>query len=81
MCVLVLSWEAFSGVRVLALPGDVSYALSHGVYLSDKQVLTFRCGFKLGSTRGRHGGAFDLSPRARSGTSSTRDGKTSLCQQ
>lgn len=33
----VLSWEGFSGVRVLALPGDVSYALNHGVYLSDKQ--------------------------------------------
>uniref|UniRef100_H3CAG6 L-fucose kinase n=1 Tax=Tetraodon nigroviridis TaxID=99883 RepID=H3CAG6_TETNG len=33
----VLSWEGFSGVRVLALPGDVSYALNHGVYLSDQQ--------------------------------------------
>lgn len=35
-----MSWEGFSGARVLALPGDVSYALSHGVYLSDKQVHT-----------------------------------------
>ncbi|XP_040893545.1 L-fucose kinase isoform X2 [Toxotes jaculatrix] len=33
----VLSWEDFSGVRVLALPGDVSYAANHGVYLSDHQ--------------------------------------------
>uniref|UniRef100_A0A667XPR4 L-fucose kinase n=1 Tax=Myripristis murdjan TaxID=586833 RepID=A0A667XPR4_9TELE len=33
----VLSWEGFSGVRVLALPGDVSYAANHGVYLTDKQ--------------------------------------------
>ncbi|PWA33068.1 hypothetical protein CCH79_00013117 [Gambusia affinis] len=27
----------FSGVRVLAVPGDVSYAADHGVYLSDSQ--------------------------------------------
>ncbi|KAK2880635.1 L-fucose kinase [Channa argus] len=33
----VLSWDGFSGVRVLALPGDISYAASHGVYLSDPQ--------------------------------------------
>ncbi|XP_022614868.1 L-fucose kinase [Seriola dumerili] len=32
-----LSWKGFSGVRVLALPGDVSYAASHGVYLLDQQ--------------------------------------------
>ncbi|AWP09024.1 putative L-fucose kinase [Scophthalmus maximus] len=32
-----LSWEGFSGVRVLALPGDVSYAADHGVYLCDQQ--------------------------------------------
>uniref|UniRef100_A0AAQ5YZZ9 L-fucose kinase n=1 Tax=Amphiprion ocellaris TaxID=80972 RepID=A0AAQ5YZZ9_AMPOC len=32
-----LSWDGFSGVRVLALPGDVSYAADHGVYLSDTQ--------------------------------------------
>ncbi|XP_038138118.1 L-fucose kinase isoform X1 [Cyprinodon tularosa] len=31
----VLSWDGFSGVRVLALPGDVSYAADHGVYLTD----------------------------------------------
>ncbi|XP_035859406.1 L-fucose kinase [Sander lucioperca] len=34
---LVLSWDGFSGVRVLALPGNVSYAANHGVYLSDQQ--------------------------------------------
>lgn len=33
-----LSWEGFSGVRVLALPGDVSYAANHGVYQSDDQA-------------------------------------------
>uniref|UniRef100_A0A665VQR4 L-fucose kinase n=1 Tax=Echeneis naucrates TaxID=173247 RepID=A0A665VQR4_ECHNA len=32
-----LSWEGFSGVRVLALPGEVSYAANHGVYLSNQQ--------------------------------------------
>ncbi|XP_056137795.1 L-fucose kinase [Lampris incognitus] len=32
-----IPWEGFSGVRVLALPGDLSYAASHGVYLSDEQ--------------------------------------------
>ncbi|KAM7397196.1 hypothetical protein PAMP_020188 [Pampus punctatissimus] len=32
-----LSWEGFSGVRVLALPGEVSYAANHGVYLSDQE--------------------------------------------
>ncbi|XP_056272027.1 L-fucose kinase isoform X2 [Pseudoliparis swirei] len=32
-----LSWDGFSGVRVLALPGDVSYAANHGVYLADQQ--------------------------------------------
>uniref|UniRef100_A0A3B4WA54 Fucose kinase n=1 Tax=Seriola lalandi dorsalis TaxID=1841481 RepID=A0A3B4WA54_SERLL len=35
--ILTISWKGFSGVRVLALPGDVSYAASHGVYLSDQQ--------------------------------------------
>lgn len=39
VCVSVLSWDRFSGVRVLALPGAVSYAADHGVYLSDPQVL------------------------------------------
>ncbi|KAM9377155.1 L-fucose kinase isoform 2-T2 [Pholidichthys leucotaenia] len=33
----VLSWDGFSGVRAVALPGDVSYAADHGVYLSDPQ--------------------------------------------
>ncbi|XP_053282554.1 L-fucose kinase [Pleuronectes platessa] len=32
-----LSWQGFSGVRVLALPGDISYAANHGVYLPDQQ--------------------------------------------
>uniref|UniRef100_A0AAY4CRX2 L-fucose kinase n=1 Tax=Denticeps clupeoides TaxID=299321 RepID=A0AAY4CRX2_9TELE len=34
---VVMSWENFSGVQVLALPGDVSYASNHGVYLADGQ--------------------------------------------
>ncbi|KAM4734310.1 L-fucose kinase [Anableps anableps] len=33
----VLSWDGFSGVRVLGVPGDVSYAADHGVYLTDSQ--------------------------------------------
>nr|XP_054589316.1 L-fucose kinase [Nothobranchius furzeri]XP_054589317.1 L-fucose kinase [Nothobranchius furzeri] len=34
-----LSWEeGFSGVRVLAVPGDTSYAADHGVYLTDSQA-------------------------------------------
>ncbi|XP_037538541.1 L-fucose kinase [Nematolebias whitei] len=33
----VLSWDGFSGVRVLAVPGDVSFAVDHGVYLTDPQ--------------------------------------------
>uniref|UniRef100_A0A4W5MPV2 Fucose kinase n=1 Tax=Hucho hucho TaxID=62062 RepID=A0A4W5MPV2_9TELE len=32
-----MSWEGFSGVRVLAVPGDVSYAANHGVYFADEQ--------------------------------------------
>uniref|UniRef100_A0A3B4APC6 L-fucose kinase n=1 Tax=Periophthalmus magnuspinnatus TaxID=409849 RepID=A0A3B4APC6_9GOBI len=32
-----LSWEGFSGVRVLALPGNMSYAANHGVYRVDEQ--------------------------------------------
>lgn len=44
VCVSAISWEGFSGARVLALPGDVSYAVNHGVYLPDQQVLTL---FKL----------------------------------
>ncbi|CAL8260183.1 unnamed protein product [Merluccius merluccius] len=31
------SWEGFSGVRVLALPGAPSFAANHGVYLADPQ--------------------------------------------
>lgn len=33
----VMCWDGFSGVRVLALPGDVSYAADHGVYLTDSK--------------------------------------------
>ena len=33
-----MSWDGFSGVRVLSLPGEVAYATSHGVYLTDEQV-------------------------------------------
>ncbi|XP_062317256.1 L-fucose kinase isoform X1 [Osmerus eperlanus] len=33
----VMTWDDFTGVRVLALPGDVSYASNHGVYLADEQ--------------------------------------------
>lgn len=40
-----MSWEGFSGVRVLALPGDVSYAANHGVYLTDGQVGTRHFGW------------------------------------
>lgn len=43
--VSVMSWEGFTGVRVLALPGDVSYAANHGVYLTDGQVGTWRLGY------------------------------------
>ncbi|KAJ8249080.1 hypothetical protein GJAV_G00230970 [Gymnothorax javanicus] len=32
-----MSWDDFLGVRVLSVPGDVSYATSHGVYLTDEQ--------------------------------------------
>ncbi|XP_072528529.1 L-fucose kinase isoform X3 [Salminus brasiliensis] len=30
-----ISWEGFSGVRVLSLPGDVCFAANHGVYVTD----------------------------------------------
>ncbi|XP_051548689.1 L-fucose kinase [Myxocyprinus asiaticus] len=33
----LISWEGFSGVRVVALPGDVSFAVNHGVYLTDAE--------------------------------------------
>ncbi|KAL7867613.1 hypothetical protein SRHO_G00089970 [Serrasalmus rhombeus] len=32
-----ISWEGFSGVRVMSLPGDVSFAANHGVYLTDTE--------------------------------------------
>ncbi|XP_077567412.1 L-fucose kinase isoform X2 [Stigmatopora nigra] len=32
-----LSWEKLSGVVAVALPGELSYALRHGVYLSDAE--------------------------------------------
>uniref|UniRef100_A0A672PDC4 L-fucose kinase n=1 Tax=Sinocyclocheilus grahami TaxID=75366 RepID=A0A672PDC4_SINGR len=35
----LISWDGFSGVRVVALPGDVSFAVNHGVYLTDAEVL------------------------------------------
>ena len=42
VCVCVaLSWEGFSGVRAVALPGDFSYAANHGVFLSDQQVILY----------------------------------------
>uniref|UniRef100_A0A8C1XN86 Fucose kinase n=1 Tax=Cyprinus carpio TaxID=7962 RepID=A0A8C1XN86_CYPCA len=34
----LISWDGFSGVRVVALPGDVSFAVNHGVYLTDAGV-------------------------------------------
>ncbi|KAK3558219.1 hypothetical protein QTP86_013985 [Hemibagrus guttatus] len=30
-------WEDFTGVRAVSLPGDVSFAVNHGVYLTDTQ--------------------------------------------
>uniref|UniRef100_A0A672HET9 L-fucose kinase n=1 Tax=Salarias fasciatus TaxID=181472 RepID=A0A672HET9_SALFA len=35
--ILTMSWRGFSGVRVVSLPGDVSFAAHHGVYLCDSQ--------------------------------------------
>ncbi|KAL7857754.1 hypothetical protein AOLI_G00178560 [Acnodon oligacanthus] len=32
-----ISWEGFSGARVMSLPGDVSFAANHGVYLTDTE--------------------------------------------
>uniref|UniRef100_A0A8C5LGP4 L-fucose kinase n=1 Tax=Jaculus jaculus TaxID=51337 RepID=A0A8C5LGP4_JACJA len=34
-----ITWDGFRGVRVIALPGSLSYALNHGVYLTDSQGL------------------------------------------
>ncbi|KAB5565944.1 hypothetical protein PHYPO_G00247350 [Pangasianodon hypophthalmus] len=30
-------WEDFTGVRAVSLPGDMSFAVNHGVYLTDTQ--------------------------------------------
>uniref|UniRef100_A0AAY5EAF0 L-fucose kinase n=1 Tax=Electrophorus electricus TaxID=8005 RepID=A0AAY5EAF0_ELEEL len=32
-----MSWKDFSGVRVVSLPGDISFAAHHGVYLTDAE--------------------------------------------
>nr|XP_014347917.1 PREDICTED: L-fucose kinase [Latimeria chalumnae] len=32
-----ISWDAFRGVRVVSVPGDVAYARDHGVYLFNQQ--------------------------------------------
>ncbi|XP_062849858.1 L-fucose kinase [Trichomycterus rosablanca] len=32
-----ISWEGFSGVRVVSLPGEVSFATNHGVYVTDPE--------------------------------------------
>ncbi|KAM9495286.1 L-fucose kinase isoform 2-T2 [Clarias gariepinus] len=32
-----MSWEGFTGVRAVSLPGDTSFAVNHGVYLTDAQ--------------------------------------------
>ncbi|KAL1247224.1 hypothetical protein QQF64_022600 [Cirrhinus molitorella] len=34
----LISWNGFSGVRVVALPGDVNFAVNHGVYLTDAET-------------------------------------------
>ncbi|XP_026094431.1 L-fucose kinase-like [Carassius auratus] len=33
----LISWDGFSGVRVVALPGDISFAVNHGIYLTDAE--------------------------------------------
>nr|XP_028595273.1 L-fucose kinase isoform X3 [Podarcis muralis] len=33
-----IDWHGFQGVRVIAVPGSISYARQHGVYLADTQV-------------------------------------------
>ncbi|XP_059402510.1 L-fucose kinase-like isoform X2 [Carassius carassius] len=33
----LISWDRFSGVRVVALPGDISFAVNHGIYLTDAE--------------------------------------------
>nr|XP_031536672.1 L-fucose kinase isoform X5 [Vicugna pacos] len=32
-----ISWDGFQGARVIALPGSMTYAQNHGVYLTDSQ--------------------------------------------
>ncbi|KAJ7312061.1 hypothetical protein JRQ81_006396 [Phrynocephalus forsythii] len=32
-----LAWQGFQGARVIAMPGSISYARQHGVYLADAQ--------------------------------------------
>ncbi|XP_044843401.1 L-fucose kinase isoform X2 [Mauremys mutica] len=32
-----IHWEGFQGARVISVPGSVSYARNHGVYLADQQ--------------------------------------------
>ncbi|XP_061449988.1 L-fucose kinase isoform X2 [Rhineura floridana] len=36
-----IDWRRFQGVRVVAVPGSISYARQHGVYLADAQVFLF----------------------------------------
>ncbi|KAK9952014.1 hypothetical protein ABG768_017880 [Culter alburnus] len=33
----LFSWDGFSGVQVVALPGDACFAVNHGVYLTDAE--------------------------------------------
>ncbi|XP_069037407.1 L-fucose kinase isoform X2 [Lepisosteus oculatus] len=32
-----ICWEGFSGVKVVSLPGDPSFARNHGIYITDQQ--------------------------------------------
>uniref|UniRef100_A0A8C8RF37 L-fucose kinase n=1 Tax=Pelusios castaneus TaxID=367368 RepID=A0A8C8RF37_9SAUR len=34
-----IDWEGFRGARVISVPGSISYARNHGVYLADQQGL------------------------------------------
>uniref|UniRef100_A0A674IQY7 L-fucose kinase n=1 Tax=Terrapene triunguis TaxID=2587831 RepID=A0A674IQY7_9SAUR len=34
---LAIHWEGFQGTKVISVPGSVSYARNHGVYLTDQQ--------------------------------------------
>ncbi|TRY65154.1 hypothetical protein DNTS_002035 [Danionella cerebrum] len=33
----LIRWDGFSGVRVVALPGDLEFAVNHGVYVTDAE--------------------------------------------